>query len=226
MAMQLDSVVPFGRSFDEYVHMFSLTESDLNKSILSVADGPASFNAEGTERGCHIRSLDPLYDFSAQAIKSRFYTVRDDVIEQIQDSPEDWVWRYHASVDELRQRRSQVIERFAADYEKGKQQGRYTTGALPDLPYADDAYDLGLCSHFLFLYSDRLETHFHISAIAELLRVCQEVRIFPLLTLMRSQSPHLNPVIEHFTNQGVTTQIVPVAYELQKGGDKMLRLVR
>ncbi|MEM6452808.1 MAG: SAM-dependent methyltransferase, partial [Cyanobacteria bacterium P01_D01_bin.105] len=65
MAMQLDSVVPFGRSFDEYVNMFSLTATDLHRSILSVADGPASFNAEGTERGYKIQSLDPLYAFSA-----------------------------------------------------------------------------------------------------------------------------------------------------------------
>lgn len=50
MAMQLDQVVPFGRSFDEYVKMFSLSEADLQKSILSAAAGPASFNAEGTER--------------------------------------------------------------------------------------------------------------------------------------------------------------------------------
>ena len=49
--MQLDQVVPFGRSFDEYVRMFSLSEADLQCSILSVADGPASFNAEGTEKG-------------------------------------------------------------------------------------------------------------------------------------------------------------------------------
>lgn len=35
-------VVPWGRSFDEYLQMFLLSEADLNKSIVGVADGPAS----------------------------------------------------------------------------------------------------------------------------------------------------------------------------------------
>ena len=47
--MHLENIVPFGRSLDEYVHMFTLTESDFSRSILSVGDGPASFNAEGTK---------------------------------------------------------------------------------------------------------------------------------------------------------------------------------
>ncbi|MFK8183686.1 MAG: SAM-dependent methyltransferase [Phormidesmis sp.] len=226
MAMQLDSIVPFGRSFDEYVKMFSLTEADLNQSILSVADGPASFNAEGTERGDRIQSLDPLYAFSALEIRNRFYAVRNNIIQQIRDTPEDWVWSYHASPDDLQAKRTQVTERFVADYEQGKQQGRYTVGSLPELPYADNAFELGLCSHFLFLYSEQLDTDFHIKAIASMLRVCKEVRIFPLLTLMREHSPHLEAVIQHFEKNDIASEITPVAYELQKGGNKMLKLTK
>ena len=78
MAVKLDNVVPFGRSFDEYVKMFTLTESDLQRSILSVADGPASFNAEGTHLGYRITSVDPLYCFGASDIKQRFDAVRSE----------------------------------------------------------------------------------------------------------------------------------------------------
>ena len=46
MMMKLDKVIPFGRSFDEYMRIFSLTETDLKGNLLDVADGPASFNAE------------------------------------------------------------------------------------------------------------------------------------------------------------------------------------
>ncbi|MEM6450601.1 MAG: SAM-dependent methyltransferase [Cyanobacteria bacterium P01_D01_bin.105] len=225
MAMQLDSVVPFGRSFDEYINMFLLTATDLHRSILSVADGPASFNAEGTERGYKIQSLDPLYAFSADEIKDRFYAVRDGIIQQIRDTPKDWVWHYHASPDALQAQRTQVTERFAADYQKGQQQGRYTTGALPDLPYADNAFDLGLCSHFLFLYSQQLDVDFHIEAIAAMLRVCKEVRVFPLLTLGREKSPHIEPVTKYLEARGFTCAVVPVMYELQKGGNKMLKII-
>lgn len=224
MAMRLDNVVPFGRSFDEYVKMFSLTEFDLSQSILSVADGPASFNAEGTKQGYHIQSLDPLYAFEAQDIRARFYAVRDDIIQQVKETPDDWVWRYHASADELQRRRTQVTEMFAADYAAGKREGRYTTGSLPHLPYADGAYDLGLCSHFLFLYSAQLDADFHVDAITQLLRVCKTVRIFPLLTLMGARSPHLEVVIQHFEKEGIICQVIPVEYELQKGGNEMLTL--
>jgi len=46
MATELEKVVPFGRSMDEYRKMFALTDGDLDRKILGVADGPASFNAE------------------------------------------------------------------------------------------------------------------------------------------------------------------------------------
>ncbi len=60
MAMQLDQVVPFGRSLGEYRAMFSLSHDDLDKKIVGVADGPASFNAEMQARGKHVISIDPL----------------------------------------------------------------------------------------------------------------------------------------------------------------------
>lgn len=224
MAMQLDQVVPFGRSFDEYVKMFALSETDLQKSMLSVADGPASFNAEGTEKGYRIQSIDPLYTFSAEAIRDRFYAVRDNIIDQVKATPDDWVWTYHSSADDLKERRSRVTERFAADFELGKQQGRYTLGQLPHLTAKDGTYELGLCSHFLFLYSDQFDSAFHIAAIDEMLRVCDEVRIFPLLTLMLARSPHLDLVIQHFEKAGYQCAIDTVEYELQRGGNKMLKL--
>ena len=70
--MKLDQVVPFGRSLDEYARMFALSSQDLQKSILGVGDGPASFNAEGTAKGYNITSIDPIYQFDGAGIKQRF----------------------------------------------------------------------------------------------------------------------------------------------------------
>ena len=226
MTIKLDQVVPFGRSLDEYIHMFSLTEADLQKSILSVADGPASFNAEGTAKGYRIQSCDPLYVFGAEKIKKRFYAVVDNIINQIKRTPESWVWDYHKSTDALRAHRIEVMERFCRDYETGKQAGRYTAGSLPKLAYPDAHYDIGLSSHFLFLYSEQLDTDFHMSAIAEMLRICKEVRIFPLLTLTQEKSPHIAPVIAELEKLGYRHSIETVNYELQPGGNEMLRICR
>ena len=79
-----------------------------------------------------------------------------------------------------------------------------------------------MCSHFLFLYSEQLDYNFHVSAIEEMLRVSNEVRIFPLLTLMQKVSPYLDDAIAHFDNLEYSTAIVKVPYELQPGANKML----
>lgn len=222
MAMKLETVVPFGRSLDEYINMFNLTDVDLSKRLLGVGDGPASFNAEATKLGYQVTSIDPIYQFSASEVLSRFNAVVDDIIEQIKASPNDWIWTYHQSPEHLRKNRIKAIYTFLNDYTAGKAEGRYCIESLPRLTFPDRAYDLALCSHFLFLYSQQLDYQFHLDSIQEMLRVSQEVRIFPLLNLMRQRSPHLDPVIQTLTNQGYSLAIKTVPYELQKGGNEML----
>ena len=224
--MQLDQVVPFGRSHDEYVAMFALTAADRQQSILGVGDGPASFNAEGTQLGDRIQSVDPIYELSAAQIRDRFEAVVDHIIQQVINTPDDWVWTYHRSPADLRQRRERALHLFCEDFEQGKAEGRYTVGQLPSLPYADQSYDLGLCSHFLFLYSDQCDRAFHQASLRELLRICREVRIFPLLTLNGTPSPHLADCLADLETAGYTCTIQTVAYELQRGGNQLLRVTR
>jgi hypothetical protein len=57
MSFTLNQVVPWGRSFEEYVAMFALTDVDLGGRILGCGDGPASFNAVLTSRGGRIVSV-------------------------------------------------------------------------------------------------------------------------------------------------------------------------
>lgn len=222
MAVTLDRIVPFGRSLAEYRLMFNLTETDLQRRILSIADGPASFNAEATALGACVRSIDPIYQFSGPAIRQRFEAVVDDIIAQVSATPDDWSWKVHDSPAALRASRVRTLELFLADYDRGRQAGRYCCGALPQLDCTDGQFDLVLCSHFLLLYSAHLDYAFHCQALRELLRVGREVRIFPLLTLSCERSPHLDRLLAEFARQGYDVAIVPVGYELQKGGNEML----
>ncbi|ABW29354.1 SAM-dependent methyltransferase [Acaryochloris marina] len=222
MAIQLNSVVPFGRSRNEYIKMFNLTAADLGRSILGAGDGPASFNAESTPLGSQIISVDPIYELSGAAIQQRFETVLDDIINQVKATPQDWVWSYHSSPEDLRHNRIQAMQNFLQDYELGKQQKRYQTAALPTLPFPNQTFELALCSHFLFLYSQQYDVAFHLAAIRELLRISAEVRIFPLLTLMLKPSPYIQPVIQACQDWGYVASIETVGYELQKGGNQML----
>ena len=226
MAMQLNQVVPFGRSFGEYQAMFSLSHHDLDKKTVGVADGPASFNAEMQARGKRVVSVDPLYKFSTVEIEQRFYAVVDGIIRQVKETPDDWVWMFHQSPEQLRERRIQVLRRFLADYEQGKADGRYIIGEFPRLDCSDAQFELALCSHFLCLYSDHFSYEFHRAALFEMLRIAVEVRVFPLLTLALKLSPYLAPLLEDLTSNGYAHEICTVPYELQRGGNQMLCIKR
>jgi hypothetical protein len=95
-------------------------------------------------------------------------------------------------------------------------------GGLPALPFPAGSFELALCSHLLFLYSDLLDLEFHVRALTELLRVAREVRLFPLLSLDLSRSRHLEAVVAHCTRLGCTVSIETVGYELQRGGNEAL----
>jgi hypothetical protein len=222
MVMKLDKVVSFGRSLDEYTKMFNLSAEDLQKDILGVGDGPASFNAEGTVKGYNITSVDPIYQFAGTEIKQRFDAVVDNIIDQIIATPNNWVWSYHNNPQELKASRIKTLETFLQDYQQGKQENRYLPQELPNLDFADQSYDLALCSHFLFLYSEQCDCDFHVAAIQEMLRVSQEVRIFPLLTLMQETSPYLDFVMDKFSHLGYSVAMVKVPYELQPRANEML----
>ena len=226
MAMQLDKVVPFGRSLDEYRQMFSLSEDDLARNIIGVADGPASFNAEMHALGKQVVSVDPLFAFSADDIEWRFYAVVDAIMEQVTTTPDDWVWPYHRSPEHMRQSLINVLARFITDYEAGKTTGRYVVGELPHLDFPDNQFDLAVCSHFLFLYSDHFSYEFHLAAILDMLRVAREVRVFPLMTLRLKPSPYVEPLMQELQSMGYTNQIHTVRYELQRGGNHMLCIKR
>lgn len=222
--MKLEKVVPFGRSLDEYRLMFKFTEDDLDKNIIDIGAGPASFNAEMFSHGKSIISVDPLYNFQAEDIKKQFYSVVDSIIDQVRATEEDWVWSYHTSPENLKVNREHVLHRFLDDYEKGKADGRYITGELPKLDFYDGQFEIAVCSHFLFLYSDHFTYEFHLQSVLEILRVAKEVRIFPLLTLILEKSPYLDSLIQQLESLGFEVSIEKVKYELQKGGNEMLRI--
>jgi hypothetical protein len=226
MVMRLEQVVPFGRSLSEYQQLFNLTPTDLSKRIIGVGDGPASFNAEATALGATVISIDPIYAFSGDEIRQRFEQVVDNIIDQIEATPGDWIWSYHQSPADLRRNREAALHRFLADYPTGLALGRYQLDRLPELKFEDDAFDLALCSHFLFLYSEQVDYDFHRASLYEMLRVSPEVRVFPLLTLMLKRSPHLDPLLADLTQAGYQTRIERVPYELQRGGNEMLVVQR
>ena len=226
MPFSIDRVVPWGRSLEEYRAMFSLSESDLARRILGCGDGPASFNAELSARGGRVVSVDPLYRFSGATIERRVRQAFPAMMAQTGANRGDFVWTHVRSLDDLGRRRMAALRAFLADFESGRRSGRYVEAALPVLPFADDAFDLAVSSHFLFLYSVQFDLEFHVAALREMLRVAGEVRVFPLLQLGGAPSPHVAGVPAALAAPGVRVTVEPVPYEFQRGGNRMLRLRR
>lgn len=221
MAFKLDSVVPWGRNMEEYRLMFRLNEDDLSKKIAGFGDGPACFNREMTERGGSVISFDPIYRFSAREIEKRIDEVRVTVMQQMRENSDNYVWKSFKDPEELENARMTAMKRFLADYEKGREEGRYICHELPDrLPFEDNYFDIGLSSHFLLMYT-MLGYDFHIAAMTEMLRVCGEIRIFPIVDLDANSTELIGRVIEHF-QKSCEVEIVGTDYEFQKGDNKLL----
>jgi hypothetical protein len=230
MSMQLEEVIPWGRSFEEYRRMFALTGDDLAGTILGCGDGPASFNAEATALGHRVVSCDPLYAFSAPDIQRRVEQCFDTVISQLKSDMDGFVWEHYRDPDHLGECRLAAMRRFLADFDRGKQERRYVVASLPALPFTDGEFSLALVSHLLFLYSEKLDLGFHIAALEELLRVAGEVRVFPLLGLDGQWSPHVDPVREQLARAGFMAEVFAGEYEFQRAddhaGNRMLRVRR
>jgi hypothetical protein len=224
MGLTLKQVVPWGRSLAEYRGMFDLTSNDLQRSILDCAGGPASFNAEMTAAGQSVISCDPIYQFSRANIERRvqdtWLILRDKLIANYSD----YVWEQFASPEELGATRLASMEQFLLDFPTGLQTGRYVAQELPVLPFAEAQFDLALCSHLLFTYSDHLSEQFHLDSIAELCRVAAEVRIFPLLKVSGEISPYLTIALQQLHDLGYDAQVRSVPYEFQKGANQMLQI--
>lgn len=64
-----------------------------------------------------------------------------------------------------------------------------------------------------------------MQALRELLRVAAEVRVFPLLRQGNGAAvPFLPALLDILRAQGCRAELVPVDYEFQVGGNRMLRV--
>ena len=134
-------------------------------------------------------------------------------------------WDFYGDPAGHRRVRTESARIFGADIVANP--ARYQPGALPELPFPDDAFDLVLCSHLLFTYSDRLDREFHRSAIAEMARVGRQVRIYPLVHQSGGDERELvEDLMTMLPAIGLRASRVPVSYEFQRGADEMLVIAR
>ena len=222
--MQLKHVVPWGRNLKEYREMGLFSDADKEKKILGCGDGPASVNSELTKAGVDIISIDPIYEFTQEQIQKRVQETSHVVADQLRDNKDNFVWKNIKDIESLIKLRLNAMDEFLIDYEDGKRSGRYQHQELPRLSFKEKKFDLAWSSHFLFLYSEHFDAEFHLNAIKEMLRVANEVRIFPLLDLNNARSTHLDAVLEYVAKKGYTYEILKSDYEFQRGANEVLKI--
>ncbi|WP_309385299.1 class I SAM-dependent methyltransferase [Cerasicoccus frondis] len=230
LSLIFDRVVFFGRRYEEILNLFALSEDELrDKRILDCNSGPDGFVAGGHARGFDVTGCDPVYakpipDIEAMGRADIEYA--RDLCERQPDmmTPEEMAaWTADKSA---------ALNAFLADFQTGHREGRYVAASLPELPFEDNAFDLVLSSHFLFIGSHpdvggmidggHFSQEFHQQAIRELLRVCRgQVRIFPFTKVSGPNvlHPWAIDMMAELNREGYTQSILENNYSQGKYTD-------
>ncbi len=217
--LQVTGVAFFGRTFAEYSSFFDLAPAALvGRRMLDVAAGPSSFTAEARSLGIDAVAVDPLYGLSCEALAAYVQIDYARMIAEMRRKPELLRFRHYTSVDAAETDRRAAAARFLSDYPVGFAQSRYVAGALPQLPFADGAFDLVLCAHLLFLYARQFDFAQHVAACRELVRVSAgEVRIHPICGLGGKLYPELPRLLDELALIGIEGTVIETDYEFFAG---------
>ncbi len=222
--LDLERIVFIGRTFEEYLDMFSLSEETMKgKRILDCPAGACSFTAVGNKSGFDITACDIAYYYSSDDLKNKGLRDLEHTMENMEKARGNFKWDYFKNVEGLKKHRFSAFKNCTDDMAKSND--RYIPAVLPALPFLDDEFDICLSAHFLFMYDDRLDYEFHLKTIKELLRVSkEEIRIFPLVNLEGKRYEHLDELIRYFEDKGNTVEEIKVPYEFQAKANSMLRI--
>ncbi len=210
-------------SLADYQQMFDLNDADFNKTILDYPGGISSFNAQMHDMNKRVVSGDQLYQLTPPQM--------DQAVDQIYEANETHL-RAHlenlkqqdeASIQNILNTWQQSKNAFLKDYAAGRHEQRYLLMTLPTLPFEFHEFQLALCSDLLF-HTQAREGYTPQHLIAELCRVAEEVRVFPLLDEAGQTSDALGPVMLNLQQQNFGVEVREVAYEQHAGGNAMLRV--
>lgn len=221
--MKEKKFVLWGHGLKEYQEMFNLKAEDLNGRILEFGAGATSFNAELSELGKSVISIDQAYALSLDQLKTYVNETFKDTLTAIEKNKEHYNLKPYGDVESLVNKRKQGLARFFSDYDKGLAEGRYLPYQGLPLPFEDYSFNLAIVSHHLFVNYEGQTVAEHLDTIIELLRVAGEVRIFPLIDRFGQNSNLLGPVLLALQERDISVEVKEVSSQLQPTGNAMLR---
>lgn len=220
--LDLDDFIFIGRTYDEYMRMFDLQESDIaGKRILDCPGGACSFTAQASLLGANVIAADILYEFDGEVLADKGTADLVKLRNGMVGAEDDYVWTEFGDVDGQIRIRKAALTDFIQNYRTNRQ--RYVEATLPKLPFEDNQFEIVLSAHFLFCYAELIEFDVHLATIKELLRVsAKEVRIFPLVSNGGVVHPFLPELLDELELLGHKMEVIAVPYQFQRGANEVL----
>jgi len=200
--------------------MFGLTTAEeAAASVLDCCAGGSGFAAETAAR---VIAVDPAYVLSRHDLAERVRAALHDGDQIIGAHAKYFDWSWYGDPARRADLRTAAARHFLDDFREYP--GRYLAAALPNLPFAAASFDLVLCSHLLFTWSDLLDAEWHGRALAELIRVARyEARVYPLVVQGTGQPvAFLDDLRAELRAAGYRSRIQRVPYRFQQNADRML----
>ena len=211
------------RSFAEYEAFFALTADDLAGAVLDCSAGASGFAAAVNRNGGRVTAADPAYALGAERLHAEAEASAARGGGIVADHDDRFVWSWYGSRERRDELRRSALAQFAADLRA--RPATYVPASLPRLPFRNGAFDLALCSHLLFTWSDVFDEAWHEQALLELLRVAGQVRVFPLVVQGTGDPVSFLPaLLDRLRGRGHGADVVTVPYEFQRDANQMLRL--
>jgi hypothetical protein len=144
----------------------------------------------------------------------------------IERHPDRFTWDWYGSPQRRARLRALAARQFWDHF--SQRPTAYLAAELPRLPFRDAGFDLVLCSHLLFTWSDRLDEQWHRAALDEMVRVSRaEVRVFPLVVQGTGEPvPFLSGLCNQMRASGLFVSVREVPYVFQHNANKMLVINR
>jgi hypothetical protein len=224
--LELSEIIFIGRTYDEYIRMFDLSDVDIrNHEILDAPAGACSFAAIANSRSGNVTAADIAYYHSKEELYNKGMQDILQAVSGLSKVKEQYVWNYFKDLESLESSRLQALHDCVNHMRLNPEV--YVPCVLPELPFEDRRFDITLSAHFLFTYADRLNLVFHREIIEELLRVSKkEVRLFPLVDLKSNKYCELESLLEFIHSRGWKTEERVVDYEFQRNANSMLRIYK
>ena len=208
--------------YADMCQMFCLMDADFNKKILDFPAGISSFNMQASQQGQHIVSADALYALDFDALTTRTKKILSSDQQQLKTLFAKHLIHDDITIDHIMTDWRETSANFLKDFLHGKKEGRYVAADLPELPFRANQFGLALCSDLVFHTQASAFTPAEV--IAELCRVAEEVRVFPLLDENGEISAELGPLMLMLQQENYGIEVKEVTYKKRTGSNALLRL--